>query len=60
MELSVKDKAKELISLLPESASWEDIQHEIYVRQSIEKGLEDSLAGRVQPVTSVRKKFNLA
>ena len=33
--------------------------HEIYVRQSIERGLADSLAGRTTSVEEVREKFGL-
>jgi predicted transcriptional regulator len=31
---------------LPESADWDDLAYEIYVRQSIEAGLADADAGR--------------
>ncbi|MDQ1707314.1 MAG: hypothetical protein QOJ88_525 [Pyrinomonadaceae bacterium] len=39
--------------------SWDDLMHEIYVRQSIEAGLNDSGAGRVKDVAEVRSKFGL-
>jgi len=56
---NVKEEAKRLIERLPEDMSWDDLMHEIYVRQSIEAGLADSLAGRVIDVTEVRAKFGL-
>jgi hypothetical protein len=41
-----KDEARRLVDQLPADATWEDLQHEIYVRQAIESGLRDSDAGR--------------
>ncbi|HEX7184079.1 MAG TPA: hypothetical protein VF756_19775 [Thermoanaerobaculia bacterium] len=34
-----------ILELLPEDASLEDIQYHIYVRQKIDRGLEDVEAG---------------
>ena len=56
---NVKEEAKRLIESLPETVSWDDLMHEIYVRQSIEAGLADSEAGRVIDVAEVRAKFGL-
>lgn len=57
--VSVKEEAKRLIERLPEDMTWDDLMHEIYVRQSIEAGLADSEAGRVTDVSEVRAKFGL-
>jgi hypothetical protein len=43
----VKDEARRLIERLPDDVTWDDLMHEIYVRQAIDAGLEDSRAGRV-------------
>ena len=56
---NIKEEAKRLIEKLPEDMSWDDLMHEIYVRQSIEAGLADSEAGRVKDVAEVRSKFGL-
>lgn len=56
---NVKEEAQRLIERLPENITWDDLMHEIYVRQSIEAGLADSLAGRVTDVESVRRNFGL-
>jgi predicted transcriptional regulator len=40
-----KEEVKRLLELLPDDASLEDIQYHIYVRQKIERGLEDIEAG---------------
>ncbi len=58
--VSIRDSAKKLIDNLPEESSWEDLMHEIYVRQSIESGLSDSKAGRTKDVNDVREKYGLS
>ena len=42
-----KSAAKALLDLLPDDATWEDVQYHLYVRQQIEAGLEDEAAGRM-------------
>jgi hypothetical protein len=59
MSSTVKEQARELVEKLPDNASWEDLQYEIYVRQAIEAGIADSDADRVEPVEEVRKSFGL-
>ena len=44
---NIKSEARELIEALPDSATWDDLAYEIYVRQAIERGLADSEAGRL-------------
>jgi predicted transcriptional regulator len=46
---SIKADARQLIEGLPESATWDDLAYEVYVRQAIERGLADSEAGRTLP-----------
>lgn len=41
-----KEEAHKLIDKMSDNASWDDLIHEIYVRETIERGLEDSKAGR--------------
>ena len=57
--VNVKEEAKRLIEKLPENVTWDDLMHEIYVRQAIANGLADSEAGRLTDVTEVRAKFGL-
>ncbi|MBX2991297.1 MAG: hypothetical protein KF749_09015 [Bacteroidetes bacterium] len=56
---SIKEEAKRLIDKLPENTTWDDLMYEIYVRQAVEAGLADSLAGRTSRVEEVRAKFKL-
>lgn len=41
-----KNEVRRLLDELPDSATFEDIQYHIYVRQKIESGLADVEAGR--------------
>lgn len=48
--VNVKEEARRLIERLPDDAGWDELMHEIYVRQAIEAGLEDS---RTDKLTSL-------
>ncbi|HUT92180.1 MAG TPA: hypothetical protein VMY37_21985 [Thermoguttaceae bacterium] len=56
---TIKTEAHRLVDQLPDDASWEDLIYQIYVRQSIEAGLRDAEAGRVETVGEVRRSFGL-
>ncbi|MGH9900161.1 MAG: hypothetical protein ACRD63_13455 [Pyrinomonadaceae bacterium] len=56
---NIKEEAKRLIDKLPVNMTWDDLMHEIYVRQSIEAGLADSETGKVTDVAEVRSQFGL-
>jgi len=55
-----KEEAHKLIDQMPRNATWDDLMHEIYVREAIEKGMGDSKAGRTRDVKEVRAKYGLA
>ena len=57
---SIKEKAYRLLDELSESATWDDLMYKIYVRQTIEAGLEDSDAGRTTDVKELRARFGLS
>ena len=52
---NVKQEAYHLVEKLSENATWDDLMYEIYVRQTIEAGLEDSKTGRTVDVREVRR-----
>lgn len=58
--ITVKEEARRLVDQLPETSTWDDLMHEIYVRQAIESGLADSEAGRTRSVEEVRREFKLS
>jgi predicted transcriptional regulator len=54
-----KDEAHRLIDRMPQGATWGDLIREIYVRETIKRGLADSNAGRTKDVKEVRAKYGL-
>lgn len=55
---NIKEEAKRLIERLPENCTWDDLRHQIYVRQAIEAGLDDSEKGRTSSVEEVPERFS--
>lgn len=58
-DTTVKHEARRLVDSLPDDATWDDLMYQIYVRQAIEAGIEDSEAGRTVEVSEVRARFGL-
>ncbi|MFK5986950.1 MAG: hypothetical protein QM479_16200 [Pseudomonadota bacterium] len=56
----MKDDAHKLIDQLPMNATWDDLLNEIYVREVIEKGLDDSKSGKTKDVQEIRNKYGLS
>jgi len=44
---TAKNDVQRLLDSLPDDVSLEEIQYHIYVRQKVEKGLQDAAEGRV-------------
>jgi hypothetical protein len=55
----VKQEAHHLVDQMPENSTWDDLTHEIYVREVIEQGLADSRAGRTTEVKDLRAHYGL-
>ena len=43
----VKEAAKKLIEALPESATWDDLMYEFYVKQKLAQALKEADQGDV-------------
>lgn len=56
----IKAQAAMLVCALPESTPCDDLMYEIYVRQKIDRRLEDFAAGRVKTHEEVVLKFGVA
>jgi predicted transcriptional regulator len=52
--INAKAHAREAIEGLPDSASWDDVMYELYVREAIDAGLADVRAGRSVPHEQVK------
>jgi hypothetical protein len=59
MQEGIKEQARRLLESLPDSATWEDLMYQIYVRQAIEAGIKDSDDGKTVDVKEVRRRFGL-
>ena len=54
---TVKQSVREVVEQLPEDCTWEDVMYQLYVREKIERSLEDSAAGRTKSHEEVRREF---
>lgn len=54
---TAKEEVRDLLEQLPESASLEDIQYHIYVRQKVRKGLTAEAEGRVISQAEVEQRM---
>lgn len=55
---TAKEDVRKLLDQLPEDASLEDIQYQIYVRQKVLRGIEDVHEGRVLPQEDARSRMS--
>lgn len=54
---SIKEAATRLVLDLPESAGWDDLMYEIFVRKKIDAGMIDLIEGRKHDHASIRSEF---
>jgi predicted transcriptional regulator len=54
---SVKEMARELIEHLPDTATFDDLMYEFYVRQKIELGLQAANEGRTIPHDEAKRRL---
>ncbi|REJ88841.1 MAG: hypothetical protein DWQ34_21505 [Planctomycetota bacterium] len=54
---TAKDKVQEILQRLPDDASLESIEYEIYVQRKIRQGEEDVAAGRVLTMDEMQLRF---
>ena len=57
--ITIKDEARRLVDQLPDDATWDDVLYQIYVRQSVERGLADIQNGRIISSDEVRRRLGL-
>ena len=54
---NAKDSARQLIDQLPDSATYNDIMYELYVKQKIEQGMQDSRDGKITSHEDIKKRY---
>ena len=57
--MKVKAEALKMIDQLPDTATWQDLMHRIYVRLAIENGLSDCKARKTVSVSEIRARYGL-
>jgi len=57
--IMIKKEAHKIIDRLPAGATWDDLVHEIYVREVIELGLNDCEETRTKDVKEIRAGYGL-
>ncbi len=55
---SPKDEVRRILDEIPDDVSYEDIQYHIYVREKVERGLEDVEQGRVLTQGEVERRMS--
>ena len=56
---NIKEEAHLLVENLGEDATWDDLMYQIYVRQAVDAGLDDSQTGRTIDLEEARAKLGL-
>ena len=56
--LTAKEEVKKILDHLPDDVSYEDIQYHIYVREKIERGLNDIRDGNIISQEEVEKRMS--
>ena len=55
---TAKEEVRKILDKIPDDASYEDIQYHIYVREKIERGLQDIEEGRVFSQEEVEQRMS--
>lgn len=55
---TAKEEVRKILDAIPDDASFEDIQYHIYVREKIDRGLEDIEQGRVLSQEEVERRMS--
>jgi len=55
--MAAKDEALQTLKTMPDTATWDEIMYQIYVRAKISEGLKDAEAGNVVSQEEIEKEF---
>ena len=55
--LNVKEPVRELLDVLPEDVSFEDLQYHLFVREKIVQGVSDLETGRIVSENDMEQNF---
>jgi len=55
---TAKEEVRKMLNLIPEDATFEDIQYHIYVQEKIERGMKDIEEGRVLSQEEIERRMS--
>ncbi len=55
--MTIKEQVKNYAEKLPETATWDDVLYEVYIRQKITRGMDDIDNGRTVSDEDARREF---
>jgi len=55
---TAKEEVRKILEQIPDDSSFEDIQYYIYVREKIERGLEDIEKGRIIDQEEIERRMS--
>jgi len=55
--MTIKEQVQQLAEKLPETATWDDVLYEVYIRQKITRGMDDIDNGRTVSDEDARREF---
>ena len=55
---TAKEEVRKMLEQIPDDLSFEDIQYHIYVREKIERGLEDIEEGRILDQEEIERRMS--
>jgi predicted transcriptional regulator len=58
MKTEIKAEIIRMVEHLPDDATWDDVQQIVALRQSVDRGLADSAAGRRMTTEQLREHLN--
>jgi predicted transcriptional regulator len=56
---TAKEEVRKMPEQIPDDSSFEDIQYHIYVREKIERGLEDIEEGRILDQEEIERRMSI-
>lgn len=56
--MTVKEETKVLLDKLPDNCTYDDVMYEIYVKQKIQKGLDDVASGKTYSHEDAKKRLS--
>lgn len=57
--VTIKQEALRLVNALPDTATWDDLMHQIYVHQKIKAGLDNLKSDRKHTHKFIRRSFGV-